>query len=243
MRRLTCLLLLCLAAPVFAALDLNTATVAELDALPGVGPSRAQAIVDYRSQHGPFASVDELRKVKGIGDKTFAELKPLLSVGAVVPASHGSETSPASAPSASPTAVPASAPAATGGFPWWIAGLVVVLAAAAFVFMRRRPSAPASAPQAPAAPELQAKPVSAPPPRPASTSSPQSAPPPRPAGAGPTGATSHSEASAPPARPAGAPPRPAGSAPAATAAAPAADTSSSAPPKPAGGPPKPAGSR
>ena len=235
MRRLTCMLLLCLAAPVFAALDLNTATVADLDALPGVGPSRAQAIVDYRSQHGAFKSVDELRNVKGIGDKTFAELKPLLSVGAVA----SSAPSP-SAPAASSTTEPTAAPAATGGFPWWMVGLALVLAVAAFMFMRRRPAVASSEP--PVAPVPEAKPATAPP-RPASSGQTSSAPPPRPAGAGSSGVSSHSEASAPPARPAGAPPRPAGSAPAATTAAPAADTSSSAPPKPAGGPPKPAGSR
>ncbi len=64
------------------ALNLNTATKDELVALPGIGPSKAQAIVDYRNQHGPFKSVDEIRKVKGIGEKLFVQIKPELAIGA-----------------------------------------------------------------------------------------------------------------------------------------------------------------
>lgn len=59
-------------------LDLNTATVEQLDALPGVGPSTAQKIVDYRQAHGPFRSVDELDGVSGIGPAKLAELKGLV---------------------------------------------------------------------------------------------------------------------------------------------------------------------
>ncbi|MFJ6432317.1 helix-hairpin-helix domain-containing protein [Streptomyces sp. NPDC091416] len=55
---------------------LNTATVEQLDTLPGVGPVLAQHIVDYRTRHGGFRSVDELREVNGIGDRRFAELRP-----------------------------------------------------------------------------------------------------------------------------------------------------------------------
>ena len=64
-----------------AALNLNTATKDELVALPGIGPAKAQAIVDYRNQHGPFRTLDELRKVKGIGEKLFLQLKPELTIG------------------------------------------------------------------------------------------------------------------------------------------------------------------
>ena len=65
-----------------AAVNLNTATKDELVALPGIGPAKAQAIVDYRNQHGPFRSIDEIRKVKGIGEKLFQSIKPELSIGA-----------------------------------------------------------------------------------------------------------------------------------------------------------------
>ncbi|MET8740166.1 ComEA family DNA-binding protein [Streptomyces sp. NPDC004728] len=58
--------------------SLNTATVEQLDTLPGVGPVLAQHIVDYRAQHGGFRSIDELREVNGIGDRRFADLRPLV---------------------------------------------------------------------------------------------------------------------------------------------------------------------
>ncbi|MFJ6740967.1 helix-hairpin-helix domain-containing protein [Streptomyces sp. NPDC091279] len=61
-----------------APVALNTATVEQLDSLPGVGPVLAQHIVDYRTQHGGFRSVDELRQVNGIGDRRFADLKNLV---------------------------------------------------------------------------------------------------------------------------------------------------------------------
>ncbi|MFF4830410.1 helix-hairpin-helix domain-containing protein [Streptomyces sp. NPDC001315] len=61
-----------------APVSLNTATVDQLDTLPGVGPVLAQHIVDYRAQHGGFRSVDELREVNGIGDRRFADLRNLV---------------------------------------------------------------------------------------------------------------------------------------------------------------------
>jgi competence protein ComEA len=60
--------------------NLNTATAAQLDALPGVGPVLAQHILDWRSAHGSFTSVDQLREVSGIGEAKFADLKPLVTV-------------------------------------------------------------------------------------------------------------------------------------------------------------------
>jgi competence protein ComEA len=61
-------------------LDLNTATVADLDQLPGVGPVLAQRIVDWRATHGGFTSVSQLRQVTGIGDSKYADLQPLVRV-------------------------------------------------------------------------------------------------------------------------------------------------------------------
>ena len=63
-----------------AAVDLNTATKEELIALPGIGPAKAQAILDYRKANGAFKSVEELKDVKGIGAKRFEKLKPELTV-------------------------------------------------------------------------------------------------------------------------------------------------------------------
>jgi competence protein ComEA len=60
--------------------NLNTATLAELDSLPHIGPVLAQRILDFRTQHGRFTSVDELNQVTGIGEKTFADLQPLVTV-------------------------------------------------------------------------------------------------------------------------------------------------------------------
>ncbi|MFI2199997.1 helix-hairpin-helix domain-containing protein [Streptomyces sp. NPDC020192] len=61
-----------------APVSLNTATVDQLDALPGVGPVLARHIIDYRTQHGGFRSVDELREVNGIGDRRFGDLRELV---------------------------------------------------------------------------------------------------------------------------------------------------------------------
>jgi len=58
--------------------DLNTATLAGLDTLPGVGPVTAQRIVDWRTEHGRFDSVEQLREIDGIGPSRFAKLKDLV---------------------------------------------------------------------------------------------------------------------------------------------------------------------
>jgi competence protein ComEA len=56
-------------------IDLNTATLEQLDTLDGVGPATAQKILAYRTEHGGFGSVDELNQVPGIGDKRMAALR------------------------------------------------------------------------------------------------------------------------------------------------------------------------
>jgi competence protein ComEA len=83
MKRLLCALAaLLVSTAALAAVNLNTATKDELVALPGIGPSKAQAIIDYRGQNGPFRSVDEIRKVRGIGEKLFEQIKPELTIAA-----------------------------------------------------------------------------------------------------------------------------------------------------------------
>lgn len=68
-------------AAAMAAVDLNTATKSELDGVKGIGPVKAQAIIDYRMKNGPFKSVDDLKNVKGFGDKTVAKMRSELTVG------------------------------------------------------------------------------------------------------------------------------------------------------------------
>lgn len=60
--------------------DLNTADASALEGIKGIGPARAAAIIQYRDKHGPFASVDDLVKVPGIGDKSIVQLRDQLSV-------------------------------------------------------------------------------------------------------------------------------------------------------------------
>jgi competence protein ComEA len=60
--------------------NLNTATQAQLEELPGIGPTYAQAIIAERQRRGGFTSVNDLRSVRGIGDKRFADLAPLVTV-------------------------------------------------------------------------------------------------------------------------------------------------------------------
>lgn len=68
------------AASALLQLNLNAAAEADLVRLPGIGPVMAKRIVEYRQAHGPFKRLDDLRKIKGIGAKTYAKLAPLLVV-------------------------------------------------------------------------------------------------------------------------------------------------------------------
>lgn len=73
--------LLLMTAVAVAAVNINTASVQELAGLQGIGPTKAQAIVDYRDKNGQFRTVEELAKVKGVGQKTLEKLGREITVG------------------------------------------------------------------------------------------------------------------------------------------------------------------
>ena len=60
--------------------NLNSADTTAFDSLPGIGPAKAQAIIDYRNSHGGFKNISELKNVKGIGDATFEKLKSKVTI-------------------------------------------------------------------------------------------------------------------------------------------------------------------
>jgi competence protein ComEA len=65
-----------------AVVNINTATAAEFEALPGIGAKTAARIVEYRQKNGPFKKVEELMNVRGLGEKNFLKLKAQLTIGA-----------------------------------------------------------------------------------------------------------------------------------------------------------------
>ena len=78
-----------------AVVNLNTASVKELDALPGIGARTAALIVEYRQKNGPFKKIEELMNVRGVGEKSFLKLKPQLTVTtAAAPASKAERPKP-----------------------------------------------------------------------------------------------------------------------------------------------------
>ena len=89
-------------------IDINTASEAELDTLPGIGPSKAKAIVDFRTQYGNFPSVETIIQVPGIGPATYANIKGQIAVGGAAPAAAApaDETAPAAAVPAAPVGGP-----------------------------------------------------------------------------------------------------------------------------------------
>ncbi|MBV8680623.1 MAG: helix-hairpin-helix domain-containing protein [Aquitalea sp.] len=92
-------------ASALAAVNINTATQQQLESLNGIGPVKAKAILDYRTKNGPFKSVDDLKKVSGIGDKTLEKLRKDIAIS-------GTTTAPATSPQSKTAAAPAKSVAA-----------------------------------------------------------------------------------------------------------------------------------
>ncbi|MFA6503266.1 MAG: helix-hairpin-helix domain-containing protein, partial [Candidatus Paceibacterota bacterium] len=91
------MLLLALPVSAYAALiNINTADAVLLDTLPGIGPTYASRIVDYRTQHGPFARIEDIQNVSGIGPSTYDNIKSLITVADASGATSTATSSPAS---------------------------------------------------------------------------------------------------------------------------------------------------
>jgi len=75
-----------------AIVNLNTATAAQLETLPGVGPKTAERILEYRQKNGSFKKIEELMNVKGIGEKSFLKMKDRLAVGSAPAAKPAAPT-------------------------------------------------------------------------------------------------------------------------------------------------------
>lgn len=69
-------------APRAVPININTASAAELESLPGIGPKTAARILEYRQKNGPFKKIEDLMNVRGLGEKNFLKLKAQLTVGA-----------------------------------------------------------------------------------------------------------------------------------------------------------------
>ena len=97
------LLALLFTSSVWAAININTATEAELQTLSGIGPSKAKAIVEYRKQNGNFKTTADIKNVKGIGDGIFNKISAEINVAG---SSTKAVPKPATAPAATKTTAP-----------------------------------------------------------------------------------------------------------------------------------------
>ena len=77
---LTLYMLFFFAVSAIAGININTADLATLESLPGIGSAKAQAIIDYRAAHGDFQSVDDLTKVKGVGKKVLEKIRDMVEI-------------------------------------------------------------------------------------------------------------------------------------------------------------------
>ena len=77
---LTLYMLFFFAATAIAGININTADVQALESIPGIGPAKAQAIIEYREAHGNFHSVDDLVNVKGIGEKLLEKIRNQIEI-------------------------------------------------------------------------------------------------------------------------------------------------------------------
>lgn len=107
MKRLITLIALCMgllfAGPAWAGVNVNSASQSELETLPGIGPSKASAIIEYRNANGPFSSLSQLDAVPGIGPATLSNIGPMVEFGEGGQAAAGSDA-PAETPTEAPPA-------------------------------------------------------------------------------------------------------------------------------------------